>query len=86
MFNGKDFQRNVFIPIHDSGHWMLIIINCQAKRLEFYDTFHSDGSQFCSTVMKFMEEEAQFTEKNFNKDDWSVMSSSDIPRQTDGHR
>ena len=86
MFNGKDFQRNIFIPIYDSHHWMLVVVKCYEKRIEFYDTFHTDGSQFCKTVLEFMEEEARFTGRDFDRNDWTVTFSTDIPRQSDNHR
>ena len=65
---------------------MFMAVNFNDKTLEFYDTFHSSGSEIFETVLAYISEEMSFTDREFNKNQWKCINKKETPRQTDGYR
>ena len=65
---------------------MLLVVHVDIKTLEFFDTFHSSGMEFCEKALDFIEEEMTFTGKDFNRMEWKMISNKKVPRQSDAVR
>ena len=73
------------IPIHqNSSHWTLVILDPVGHKLDYYDPFHTDGTEILNQILLFIEELHIDSALDFDKNSWQLESHFDMPMQMDG--
>ena len=66
----------VFIPINiDNIHWSLIVIHVQERRIQYYDSMHTDGVVYCDIVYRFIRQMwiKRYSEASFVEQQWNII-------------
>ncbi|KAL9022439.1 MAG: hypothetical protein Q9185_000346 [Variospora sp. 1 TL-2023] len=72
-FGGKDILKmeKIFIPINIGGqHWVLALVNPQAKTIEYFDSFHSPGRRVVDNIKTWLAAELKDA---FVDAEWTVL-------------
>ncbi|KAJ5279222.1 hypothetical protein N7478_004594 [Penicillium angulare] len=63
----------VFVPVHESAHWTLMVVRPADRTIEYFDSLSDHGiSSKVNTIKKWLSGELG---ANFVDDEWSVLSS-----------
>jgi len=87
---GKDiFQLDkIFFPINQGGmHWVCAVAFMQEKRIQFYDSFGSDGMDYIECIFQYIQDEHQSKKSSPlpGQGDWSLVPCDDkTPHQLNG--
>ena len=71
----------LFVPIHLPLHWTFIIIHFQTKAIHYYDSLHCNGARFTTSMLRWLEDEAEKREKPFDRKDWKLEDIKNSPSQ-----
>ena len=75
----------LLIPIHErNSHWTLVVVDPALMKIEYYDSYRSDGNDVMESVLDFLQEEHQYSDLDFNRSSWTMNNINDVPLQTDG--
>uniref|UniRef100_A0A915DMI0 Ubiquitin-like protease family profile domain-containing protein n=1 Tax=Ditylenchus dipsaci TaxID=166011 RepID=A0A915DMI0_9BILA len=76
----------LIVPIHQTGHWALVIVDLRRKTISYYDSLLGDGANTLRIIRKFLEQTEKPENTNrFNKKVWLCDSPKDIPKQKNGY-
>lgn len=72
----------LFIPINQSYHWVLGVIDMKNKRVAVYDSLGGNHDHTLKLFLKYLEEEHMDKKKTpYDTSDWKKETPKDIPRQ-----
>eukprot|EP00817_Percolomonadidae_sp_ATCC50343_P005812 CAMPEP_0117419814 /NCGR_PEP_ID=MMETSP0758-20121206/1295_1 /TAXON_ID=63605 /ORGANISM="Percolomonas cosmopolitus, Strain AE-1 (ATCC 50343)" /LENGTH=367 /DNA_ID=CAMNT_0005201093 /DNA_START=638 /DNA_END=1737 /DNA_ORIENTATION=+ len=78
----------IFVPIHQSAHWTLAVINLRDKRFEYYDSLGGFGDRVISDLADYMEEEWKDKKGGGTSPTHHFthyQPSSEVPQQSNSH-
>ena len=80
-FNPFELDK-LFIPIHQPGHWTLLVVYFKKKLVHYYDSMGGDGRLYRDAILRWLGDEA---EKRYITDfeKWATSAESS-PRQSNG--
>ncbi|XP_043288412.1 sentrin-specific protease 1-like [Venturia canescens] len=76
----------MIVPINLDNHWCLAVIDFLARNIVYYDSFGRENPKYLITLRKYLIEEAKEKGNDQNKkEEWSLATKMDIPRQMNGY-
>ena len=68
----------IFVPVHQSSHWTLLVISPARRTIEYFDSFHGSGRRFTDNIKAWLAQELgdKWVEK-----EWSVYDNAGSPTQ-----
>lgn len=81
----KDY---VFIPIHLTNHWALVILDFKEKKITYYDSLGGKNVGCTKLILEYVHfkisQSTKFTDPQKERNKWTI-SFADIPKQTNGY-
>ncbi|XP_043275305.1 sentrin-specific protease 1-like [Venturia canescens] len=78
--------RKVIIPIHMGNHWCLAVIDIIFGQIRYYDSLGGSQPRYLDTLLEYLKEEVEEKGvKPIRREDWSLETKMNIPRQTNGY-
>lgn len=76
----------VVVPIHQMNHWVLGVIDMQAKRVLYYDSLGGVDRTAMDNLLSWFVEEASDKRNDLRPDarEWAAHAPRDIPQQLNG--
>jgi Ulp1 family protease len=72
----------IFIPINQSYHWVLGVIDMRNKKILVYDSLGGNHDHTLSLLLEYLEQEHMDKKKlPFDTSGWTTEAPKDIPRQ-----
>lgn len=77
------FEKDLlFIPINQSYHWILGVIDLKNKTVSVYDSLGGNHDHTLTLFLRYLEQEHLDKKKTpFDTSDWQKRTPKDIPRQ-----
>ena len=70
----------IFLPINESSHWTLCVIEGKARRLTVYNSMgHGSNARHAKNILNWLRHHLG---KDFDEDEWTVNSAGVSPQQT----
>lgn len=75
----------VLVPVHETIHWSIAIINLKNKTVEYYNPMGSTENLVFSELIEYMKSESIDKKQTaFDTLGWSFGNVQDIPKQSNG--
>ena len=79
-------QEIVIIPIHETSHWRLIIVEPKLKRVTYLDSLNCDGSKILAQIKSYLQKEHLTRKKEELKvGEWEFRQDKNVPQQLSTH-
>jgi Ulp1 family protease len=74
----------------ENTHWTLVVIYVQEKRIQYYDSYGSPGTNYLNAVLRYVGDTARkLRNTDFRKSEWVTIpgniSIKETPRQYNGY-
>uniref|UniRef100_A0A914BXW3 Ubiquitin-like protease family profile domain-containing protein n=1 Tax=Acrobeloides nanus TaxID=290746 RepID=A0A914BXW3_9BILA len=75
----------LFVPVHLTVHWCMLIIDFKKKKIDFYDSMLGEHTACLQALKTYLESESLDKKKvNFDFSGWRMECLKNIPRQLNG--
>ena len=78
----KDF---IIIPIHQTAHWCVAAIDILHSSIIYYDPLGNPNPTFHENILKYLNDEANRLNHQFNRTDWTDAPPQGFPQQRNGY-
>ena len=80
-------QHHIYIPVNiNNQHWVLVVINFQHKKIQYYDSSSYPGQTYANNILRFVLDEAtnepNRVTRNIQMSGWTIDINTDVlPKQ-----